>query len=108
MKALSGSNLSGDVSFKVNFQPRMVDALPVGKSKFYALLIGIDVYEDPAITGLDNPIKDAQSFYNTITDHYTFDTANVRFLKNATMAQIVEALDYFAKIIRPQDNFLIL
>jgi hypothetical protein len=59
------------------------------------------------ISELDKPIKDADLFYNTITNRYTFEKGNVRFLKNATMAQIVDALDFFAKAVRPVDNFLI-
>jgi len=71
------------------------------------LLIGINDYSDPQITGLDNPIKDAESFYTTITSRYTFDKENVTVLKNATMADIVGALDNLAAVIKPDDNFLI-
>jgi len=81
--------------------------LHIGDGKYYALIIGISNYSDPLINELDKPIKDAQTFYNTLTGRYTFEKENVKFIKNATMSQIIDALDYFAKTIRPIDNFLI-
>lgn len=81
--------------------------LLIGGGKFYALIIGISNYSDPLINELDKPLKDAELFYNTLTTRYTFEKENVKFLKNATMAQIVEALDFFAKEVRTIDNFLI-
>jgi hypothetical protein len=84
----------------------LLEAPAVG-GKYYALIIGISNYSDPLISELDKPLKDAELFYNTLTARYTFDTENVKFLKNATMADIVSALDYFAKTVKPVDNFLI-
>jgi hypothetical protein len=77
------------------------------RGKYYALIIGIDEYTDPSITDLTKAIRDAELFFYAITTRYTFYTENVRFLRNATMSQIVEALDYFAKVVGPEDNFLI-
>ncbi|MCX6255324.1 MAG: caspase family protein [Bacteroidia bacterium] len=88
-------------------QPVAGMELPVGGGKYYALIIGISNYSDPLINELDKPIKDAELFYNTLTVRYTFEKENVKFLKNATMAQIVDALDYFAKVVLQGDNFLI-
>jgi hypothetical protein len=88
-------------------QPLAGPELPVVGGKYYALIIGISNYNDPLIPELDKPVKDAETFYNTLTARYTFEKDNVRFLKNATMAQMVDALDYFAKVVRPADNFLI-
>ncbi|HAM09757.1 MAG: hypothetical protein A2X05_03420 [Bacteroidetes bacterium GWE2_41_25] len=82
-------------------------ALPVGTGKYYALIIGINDYPDPDINSLDFCIRDAQSFYNALTSFYTFEPGNVKFLKNATMSDIVNSLDYFAKIVKPTDSFLI-
>lgn len=81
--------------------------LPVGADKYYALIIGINNYLDPQINALDFCIRDAETFYNTLTSRYTFEKENVKFLQNATNAEIVTALDYFAKTVRPSDNFLI-
>lgn len=88
-------------------QPSGSNVLPAGIGKYYALVIGIDEYIDPAINQLDFCIRDAESFYNTITTNYTFEKENVKFLKDATMADIVTSLDYFAKTVKPNDNFLI-
>jgi hypothetical protein len=80
---------------------------PVIMGKYYGLVIGIDKYEDPKIPSLDKPVRDAERFYNVITTRYLFNTENVKILRNAKMADIVSALDEFAKKVRPEDNFLI-
>jgi hypothetical protein len=80
---------------------------PFVTGKYYALIVGISNYQDPLINELDKPIKDAEVFYNSITSRYTFEKGNVKFIKNATMAQMVEALDYFATTVKPTDSFLI-
>jgi hypothetical protein len=77
------------------------------KGKYYALIIGINKYSDPLFNELDYCIRDAELFYNTITSRYTFEKENVKFLQNASMADMVEALDYSAKLVKPEDNFLI-
>jgi len=79
----------------------------VGTGKYYALIIGINNYIDPEINGLDYCVRDAETFYNTMTSRYTFEKENVRLLQNATNADIVKALDFFSKAVRPIDNFLI-
>jgi hypothetical protein len=88
-------------------QPENMQALPISDGKYYALLIGINNYADPSILGLDKPIADAEDFYNIITTRYTFEKENVTFLKDATISEIVATLDYYTKIVRPADNFLI-
>jgi len=93
-----------------NVMPAAVAAssiVPIGAGKYYALIIGINDYADPDINSLDFCIRDAESFYNAVTSFYTFDKENVKFLKNATMADIVTSLDYFAKVVKPADSFLI-
>jgi hypothetical protein len=103
------NNLSNSVSKKENV-PVYVETktdLSTGTGKYYALIIGINSYSDPQINELDYAIRDAEKFYNTITDKYNFDPVNVRFLKNATYENIIDALDYYAKTIKPSDNFLI-
>lgn len=78
-----------------------------GVGKYYGLIIGINDYKDPFINTLDFCVRDAALFYNTIISKYTFDKENVRFIENASMAEIINALDYYAKIVKPDDNFLI-
>jgi hypothetical protein len=107
LKAVSENKLMNEISFKVNYHPKIIEEAPGSVGEYYALLIGINNYSDPLINQLDRPIKDAEMFYNVITSKYTFEKDNIKFLRNATMAEIVDALDYFARIVRPVDNFLI-
>jgi hypothetical protein len=107
LKAVSENKLMNEMSFKVNYHPKIIEEAPGFVGEYYALLIGINNYSDPLINQLDRPIKDAEMFYNVITSKYTFEKDNIKFLRNATMAEIVDALDYFARIVRPVDNFLI-
>jgi hypothetical protein len=81
--------------------------LPYGLGKYYALIIGINDYTDPQINDLDYCIRDAESFYTALVNLYTFEKENVRFLKNASMSDMVTSLDYFAEKVKPNDNFLI-
>lgn len=81
--------------------------LTAGTSKYYGLIIGINEYIDPTVSTLNNCIRDAESVYKILTAGYTFEKENVRFLKNATYAEIIQALDYFSGIVRPEDNFII-
>jgi hypothetical protein len=85
----------------------LVPAPALGNGKYYALVIGINNYADPLFNELDYCIRDAELFYNAITSKYTFEKDNVTLLKNATMEQMVESLDYFSKKVKPEDNFLI-
>lgn len=83
---------------------------PVDKisGNYYALLIGVSEYNDPAIPDLnENPINDAQSLYNTLTTFYTFPQDNVTILKNPTRRDIMIAFDKLAKTLTPNDNLLI-
>lgn len=84
-----------------------VPETPAVEGKYYALIVGINDYDDPRIMDLDNPIRDADLFYKTITSRYTFDRENVRFLRNASMAEMVESLDHFARVVTPEDNFMV-
>ncbi len=75
--------------------------------KYYALIIGVEDYQDAAINDLDNPIKDAQSLYTALITYYTFETANIKFLKNPTVLDITNALDYYYENCTDKDNLLI-
>jgi hypothetical protein len=75
--------------------------------KYYALVIGIENYKDSDINKLKNPVRGADRFYNIITSRYTFEKSNIEFLKDPSMAQIIDALDAFTKKVGTSDNFLI-
>lgn len=74
---------------------------------YYALLIGIDEYEDANLMDLDNPIRDARNLYNVLTSVYSFDKENVMLLKNAKRADIIDALDILGEKLTNEDNLMI-
>jgi hypothetical protein len=74
---------------------------------YYALLIGINKYQDPQLPDLDHPVKDAESLYNVLVANYLFDPQNVILLKNVTRSDINDAFDLLAQKITPEDNLLI-
>jgi len=75
--------------------------------KYYALIIGINIYEDPNFSNLDYPVRDAENLYNVILSDYLFDKEDVMLLKNVTRGDIDNALDLLTKKITPNDNLLI-
>jgi len=77
------------------------------QSKYYALLIGVEDYQDPDINDLDNPIEDALSLKTALVKNYTFDDENVIVLQNPTRADIIVALDELSQKITKDDNLLV-
>jgi len=77
------------------------------ESKYYGLIIGVNDYHDPAIPDLDNPIDDAQKIFDVLTTNYNFEKENIKFIKNAKRADIINALDEFAEKVTSNDNLLI-
>ena len=77
------------------------------KGKYYALLIGIDNYEDPNLMNLDNPVSDAENLYNILISKYYFDKENVFLIKDAKRVDITNALDLMAQKLTGNDNLLI-
>ena len=78
-----------------------------GRSKYYALLIAVNDYEDPEIVDLDKPIIDAENLADVLKNYYTFDEENVSVLKDATRGDIITALDDLKKKVTPNDNLLL-
>ncbi|MCK4748721.1 MAG: caspase family protein, partial [Bacteroidales bacterium] len=77
------------------------------ESTYYALIIGIDKYSDPALSTLDNSVSDAQRLYDVLTTYYTFERDNIQFLRDAKREEIIYALDYLIRRVTPNDNLLI-
>jgi len=92
---------------KIEYYPEIVFRTLNGKGSYYALLIGIDNYQDPAISDLDNPISDASRFEEVLVSKYTFQKDQVLLLKNPKSEEIIIALDELAHKITPDDNLLI-
>ncbi len=77
------------------------------ENNYYALIIGNNIYTDPEISSLDEPINDAKKLYNVLVKNYMFAEKNVTLIKNATYLQIIEAFDNLSKTITENDNLLI-
>lgn len=76
--------------------------------KYYALIIGIDHYTDPAMNKPDRSIEEANQFYDVITLKYTFEKNNIKLLRDPSLAEITDALNSFEKKVGPADNFLVI
>lgn len=75
--------------------------------KYYALLIGVSEYHDPAINSLAKPAYDAERLGNTLISGYMFDKENVLLIKNAKREDIITALDILENMVTEADNLLI-
>jgi len=73
----------------------------------YALLIGIQSYDDPDITDLDEPVADAQKLKEVLANNYDFDAAHVKLLQNPNKAAIFSELEELARKVTPADSVLI-
>lgn len=79
----------------------------LGDKKYYALLIGVNDYDDSKITSLDQPINDALKFKEVLMEHYTFEEDYITVLSNPTRTDIIESFDYLSKNVDEDDNLLI-
>lgn len=80
---------------------------PLIKGNYYALVIAVQDYQDASVNDLEYPVRDAESFFSTITSTYRFDPQNVVFLRNATRVQIIESFDQLSRKLTEDDNLLI-
>jgi hypothetical protein len=96
-----------ETEYKVEYKPEIIFRGLSSKTRYYALLIGIDEYDDPTIDDLDNPVSDAKKLRNTLVSMYAFDAENVTLKENATREDIIMALDELAGKITPDDNLLV-
>lgn len=77
------------------------------KTRYYALLIGINDYEDIAITDLDNPVNDTKKLYEILKTGYSFNEEDITLLVNATREEIISSLDKLESRLTENDNLLI-
>lgn len=76
---------------------------------YYALVMGIDDYQfnGPKLADLDQPVTDALSLKQILTENYTFEEDNIIVLKNPVRSTIINALEAISATITPKDNLLI-
>jgi WD40 repeat protein len=79
----------------------------ISKGRYFALIIGINDYQDPNINDLEKPVQDAESLYNVLLAKYSFDNGNITFLKNPTLDQMITTLEGLVKKLTINDNLLI-
>ena len=68
--------------------------------RYYALIMGVNEYEDPNIGSLDEPINDATKLRDVLVNDYTFENENISFLKNPTNADIIIAFEKLTKEVQ--------
>lgn len=75
--------------------------------KFYAIIVGVDQYDDSEIIDLDNPVNDAERFYNVLIDNYSYKKEDVVVMSNSTKDEFLIQLDRFSEILNEEDNLLV-
>lgn len=78
-----------------------------GQGTNYALIVGVDKYDDEGIRDLDRPSVDAGQIKSVLNDYYTFEEENVIYLVNPTRGEIVNSLENLSKKVSSSDNLLI-
>ena len=74
---------------------------------YFALIIGVNKYQDKRIPQLDNPIQDGKQLKNTLVANYTFENNNITVLENPDRKSIFKALQDMKSLIGKNDNFLL-
>jgi tetratricopeptide (TPR) repeat protein len=76
-------------------------------SNYYGLFIGVESYDDWAISDLDNPYDDASQLSQVLSSKYNFSPGNVKLMKDPTKQEIIDQLLYYQQALEPDDNLLI-
>lgn len=101
-------NNAKEKSFIVKTQEKTTAVTPTSVlSRFHALIIGVNEYQDPKIASLSEPIKDATQLKTILTDQYNFIEKNITFLKNPTYEQMVITFENLSRDITSGDMLLI-
>ncbi len=79
----------------------------LSKRKYYALIIGINDYENEDIQDLDHPIADAKNLAGVLMNHYSFEKEDVSVLQNPSREEIIIALDRLTGVVTEKDHLLI-
>lgn len=98
-----------DIIFRTNPSSAAFDGVATEEQfgKYYALIMGVNEYLDPEFLDLDQPISDANTLYEILTETYTFEKQNVIKIEDPTREDILSALDKISHLITDKDNLLI-
>lgn len=107
--AIDKENNFNEIRYRVQYNPPILSlADKIDKeSNYYALIIGIDHYQDYEITNLDNPVKDAEKLAKILESKYTFKNENISLIRDAKREEIINALDHLSRNVTPNDNLVI-
>lgn len=73
----------------------------------YALLIGVQRYQDRDIKPMKGAVKDMRKLRKTLLNFYHYDDPNVTVLENPRKEDMVNALNALYEQMNPQDQLLI-
>jgi hypothetical protein len=107
MKYRNDTTLIADLAPKSPEMAKPADDALNLQGKYFALIMGVNEYDDQYITDLDKPMKDAERVYDVLTRFYTFEKENVKYLRNPTRADIISAMDELERNITENDNLFI-
>ena len=97
---------TSQISFIINRQFKKITIPTSAKNKFiekyYALIIGNNDYLH--ISNLKTAVNDAIAINKLLINKYDFKT---KILLNATRSQVLKEINYFRKIIKTDDHFII-
>ena len=79
----------------------------LSKRNYFALIIGINDYNDDGIVDLENPVADAKVLKEVLLKHYTFKEENTKLLTNPTRSMIIDSFDALSENAKDRDQVLI-
>jgi hypothetical protein len=101
-KAAGGVVIPGAVAVTAS-----APAASAGGHRYYAVLIAVEEYKDPAITSLSEPVHDAMKLKDVLLARYTFEEKDVTLLKNPTFEELNVTFEELSHKIEPTDFLLI-
>jgi uncharacterized membrane protein len=107
---ISASNSQGttrSTSRTITYRGSRPIPAPVASAKYYALLIGVNDYQDLSINDLQNPINDTEKLKRVLSQRYQFESQNIYHLKNPTKRDIISQLETLQRKLREDDYLLI-
>lgn len=99
---LEGVGVSG-----AKVEDRVYVDYDLSSARYYALIIAVEEYDDPAISNLSEPVNDADKFFRIISSRYNFNAEDIIYLKNPTKADIIGTLHKMRGTVTEEDNLLI-